>query len=64
MRTDADHLARVRDPASELLLSHIATLTDERCSCRRACRQLGLRIGEMRPQAKSVPSDRDTDEGL
>ena len=29
MRTDADDLARVRDPAVELLLSHTATLTDE-----------------------------------
>ncbi len=28
MRTDADDLARVRDPAIELLLSHTATLTD------------------------------------
>ena len=30
MRTDADDLARVRDPALELLLSHTATLTDPR----------------------------------
>lgn len=29
MRTDPDDLARVRDPAIELLLSHAATLTDE-----------------------------------
>ena len=29
MRTDADHLARVRDPAIELLLGHTATLADE-----------------------------------
>ncbi|MEJ7721136.1 MAG: hypothetical protein WKF58_12120 [Ilumatobacteraceae bacterium] len=29
MRTGADHPARVRDPAIELLLSHTATLTDE-----------------------------------
>ena len=43
MRTDADDLARVRDPAIELLLSHTATLTDEWCSRRRARRQLGLR---------------------
>ena len=28
MWTDADHLARVRDPAIELLLGHMATLTD------------------------------------
>src|SRR5438270_560600 len=28
MRTDADHLARVRDPAIKLLLSHTATLTE------------------------------------
>ena len=33
MRTDADDLARVRDPAIELLLSHPATLTDRWC-CR------------------------------
>jgi hypothetical protein len=52
MRTDADDMARVRDPAMELLLSHNATLTDEWCSRRRACRQLGLRIGEIRPAAK------------
>ncbi len=32
MRTDADVLAYVRDPTSELLLSHTATLTDEWCS--------------------------------
>jgi hypothetical protein len=32
MRTDADDLACVRDPAIELLLSHAATLTDEWCS--------------------------------
>jgi hypothetical protein len=31
MRTDADDLTRVRDPANELLLSHTATLTDEWC---------------------------------
>ena len=31
MRTDADHAARVRDPAIELLLTHAATLTDEWC---------------------------------
>jgi hypothetical protein len=29
-RTDADHQACVRDPAIELLLSHTATLTDEK----------------------------------
>jgi hypothetical protein len=29
MQTDADDLARVRDPAIELLLSHSATLTDD-----------------------------------
>jgi hypothetical protein len=29
MRTNADHLAGVRDAAIELLLSHTATLTDE-----------------------------------
>ena len=29
MRTDADHLACIRDPAIELLLSHTATLTDK-----------------------------------
>jgi hypothetical protein len=29
MRTDADDLARVRDPAIELLLRHTATLTNE-----------------------------------
>jgi hypothetical protein len=29
VRTDTDNLARVRDPAIELLLSHTATLTDE-----------------------------------
>ena len=34
MRTDADDLARVRDPAIELLLSHPATLTDEWCEPR------------------------------
>lgn len=28
MRTDADHLACVRDPADELLLSHTVTLTE------------------------------------
>src|SRR5437588_7910735 len=32
MRTDADDLARVRDSAIKLLLSHTATLTDEWCS--------------------------------
>jgi hypothetical protein len=32
MGTDADDLARVRDPAIELLLSHLTTLTDEWCS--------------------------------
>lgn len=52
MRTDADHQACVRDPAIELLPSHTATLTDEWCSRRRARRQLGLRIGEIRPAAK------------
>src|SRR6266487_875968 len=52
MRTDADHPACVRDPAIELLLSHTATLADEWCSRRRARRQLGLRIGEIRPAAK------------
>src|SRR5918994_3035596 len=52
MRTDAYDLARVRDPAIELLLSHTATSTDEWCSRRRARRQLGLRIGEIRPAAK------------
>ena len=31
MRTDADDLACVRDPAIELLLSHTVTLTDEWC---------------------------------
>ena len=31
MRTDADDLARVRDPAIELLLTHTSTLTDEWC---------------------------------
>ena len=31
MRTDADDLACVRDPAIELLLSHTATLTDGWC---------------------------------
>jgi len=36
MRTDADHPARVRDPAIELLLSHTATVTDEWCSRPRA----------------------------
>jgi hypothetical protein len=36
MRTHADDLPRVRDPAIELLLSHTATLTDERCSHQRA----------------------------
>ena len=30
MRPDADHLACVRDPALELLLSHTATLTNKR----------------------------------
>jgi hypothetical protein len=34
MRTDADDLARVRDPAVELLLSHTATLTDECAAAR------------------------------
>jgi hypothetical protein len=34
MRTHADDLSRVPDPAVELLLSHTATLTD-RCSSRR-----------------------------
>jgi hypothetical protein len=29
MRTDADHPARVRDPAIERLLSHVATLPDD-----------------------------------
>ena len=52
MRTDADDLAWVRDPALELLLSHAATLTDEWCSRRRARRQLGLRVGEIPPAAK------------
>jgi len=52
MRTDPDHPARVRDPTIELLLSHTATLTDEWCSRRRARRQLGLRIGEIRPPVK------------
>lgn len=45
MRTDADDVARVRDPVIELLLSHTATMTDEWCSRRRPRRQLGLRIG-------------------
>jgi hypothetical protein len=36
MRTDADDPARVRDPTIELLLSHMVTLTDERCSRPRA----------------------------
>ena len=58
MRTDADDQARVRGPAIELLLSHTATLTDEWCSRRRARRQLGLRIGEIRPAATWFPSDR------
>ena len=58
MRTDADDPARVRDPAMQLLLSHTTTLTDEWCSRRRARRQLGLRIGEIRPPAKLVRSDR------
>jgi hypothetical protein len=30
MRTDTDHLARVRDPAMELPLIHTATLVDGR----------------------------------
>src|SRR5207244_13219205 len=38
MRTDADELSRVRDPASELLLSHTATLADGWCSRRRGRR--------------------------
>jgi hypothetical protein len=38
MRTDAHDLARVRDPAIELLLGHVSTLTDEPCSTRGACR--------------------------
>jgi len=48
MRTDADHPARVRDPAIELLLSHTATLTDGWCSRQRAqdCDGSGLAIGD------------------
>ena len=45
MRADADHLARVRDPTVEQLLSHTATLTDARGPVRRHGAQLaaGLR---------------------
>ena len=57
MRTNANDLTRVRDPAIELLLSHTGTLTDGWCSRQRARRQLGLRIGEIRPPAKLVRSD-------
>jgi hypothetical protein len=31
MRTDANDLSGVRDPAIQLLLAHTATLTDEGC---------------------------------
>ena len=53
MRTDAEDQARVRDPAIELLLGHTATLTDEWCSRRRARRQLGLDVGEIRPTGEA-----------
>jgi hypothetical protein len=36
MRTDTDNLARVSDPAIELLLNHTATLADKWCSHRAA----------------------------
>jgi hypothetical protein len=36
MLSGAHDLARVRDPAIELLLSHTATVTDEGCGRRRA----------------------------
>jgi hypothetical protein len=35
MRTDADHMACVRDPTVELLLGHTATVTDACCRYRR-----------------------------
>jgi hypothetical protein len=57
MRTDADDLARVRDPTVELLLSHTATLTDEWCSRPRPV-EGGWRASARSDQRRSVPSDR------
>ena len=42
MRTEADHHARVRDPASELLLGHAATFTDGRCGRRRGAELIAV----------------------
>jgi hypothetical protein len=51
MRTDADHPARVRDPAIELLLSQTATLTDEWCAPDSAFRVTSARTEPRDPTA-------------
>jgi hypothetical protein len=52
MRTDADNLVCVRDPTIELLLSHTATLTDERC--RRRPVDNGRRTAHSLPQSRCL----------
>lgn len=49
MRTDADHPARVRDPANERLLEHTATLADDNASPAVPARWLHSRVLPDRP---------------